>query len=72
MYKNHPAFEDPKDPSLKLWRYLDLSRFLSLLDSTCLYFCRASEFRTNDPFEGSFPKLEYEYWGKKLWGKKFK
>ncbi len=61
MYKDHPAFEDPKNSALMLWRYMDLARFLSLLDSSNLYFSRASEFRKNDPFEGSFPKLEYEY-----------
>ncbi len=67
MYKYHPVFEDPKDDKLKLWRYMDLSKYFSLLDSSCLYFCCASEFRSsehqlNDPFEGSFPKIEYEYW----------
>lgn len=69
MYKYHPVFEDPKDPALKLWRYMDITRFLFLLDSASLYFCRASEFRSNDPFEGSFPKLEYEYFEKNYGGK---
>ncbi len=49
---------------------MDFMRFFSLLDSSSLYFCRASEFRSNDPFEGSFPKLEYEYW-EKQYGEKF-
>jgi hypothetical protein len=34
-----------------MWRYMDLTRFMALLDSSSLFFCRADYF--DDPFEGS-------------------
>jgi len=61
MYSEHPAFENPSDEGMSLWRYLDFTKFLFLLESSSLYFCRGDKFRNNDPFEGSFPKREYEY-----------
>ena len=36
-----------------LWRYLDLARFVSLLQTHALHFCRGDKFQ--DPFEGSYP-----------------
>jgi hypothetical protein len=39
-------------PTDTLWRYLDLAKFISLLDESALYFCRADNF-VNDPFEGA-------------------
>lgn len=38
-------------PSAKLWRYMDLAKFLSLLDENSLYFTRIDHF--NDPYEGA-------------------
>ena len=35
------------EPSAKLWRYMDLAKFLSLLDESSLYFTRIDHF--NDP-----------------------
>lgn len=42
-----------------LWRYLDLDKFISLLETKSLFFCRADKF--SDPFEGSIPKREAEF-----------
>ena len=39
------------EPSAKLWRYMDLAKFLSLLDESSLYFTRIDHF--NDPYEGA-------------------
>ncbi len=36
-----------------LWRYMDLARFVFLLQSRTLHFCRGDKFP--DPFEGSYP-----------------
>ncbi|MGO9264054.1 MAG: DUF2971 domain-containing protein [Candidatus Binataceae bacterium] len=36
-----------------LWRYMDLAKFVSLLQSRTLHFCRGDMF--SDPFEGSYP-----------------
>jgi hypothetical protein len=45
------AYREPP-PNDHLWRYLDLAKFVSLLDNSALYFCRADKF-INDPFEGA-------------------
>lgn len=39
------------EPSTTLWRYMDLSKFLQLLDGSALFFSRADKFA--DPFEGA-------------------
>ena len=61
MFIEHPAFVDPENNNLKLWRYIERDKLIKLLESECLYFCRADYFQNEDPFEGSFPRLEYEH-----------
>jgi hypothetical protein len=58
--KKHPSFKEPKDPKSKIWRYLDLSRFLSMLEKNALHFCRVDLL--GDPFEGSRPRGEDAFW----------
>lgn len=58
MYIEHPDFEQPKDESTKVWRYMDLSKFLSLLETSSLYFTRSDKFI--DPYEGTMPKITSE------------
>ncbi len=58
MYKEHPDFELPSDESLMVWRYLDLSKFMSLLETSSLYFTRSDKFI--DPYEGTIPKITVE------------
>ena len=41
----------PPEDSLKIWRFMDLPKFLSILQSKTLYFARADQF--DDPFEGA-------------------
>ncbi|AUJ61300.1 DUF2971 domain-containing protein [Bacillus velezensis] len=43
--------EQKLNPDVKIWRYLDLSKFIKLLTDEDLYFPRADKFQ--DPFEGS-------------------
>ena len=50
---DHPIFFQNLDGKSKLWRYMDFSKFVSLISSMSLFFCRADLF--SDPFEGSFP-----------------
>ena len=54
MYQEHPAFQPPAEDAI-LWRYMDFTKFASLLDKKALYFARADKL--GDPFEGSFSKL---------------
>jgi hypothetical protein len=55
MYKEHPVFIQPEDENIKVWRYMDFTKLISLIDSQCLYFTRVDKL--NDPFEGSYPQL---------------
>jgi hypothetical protein len=48
---NHPAFLQPADPNAKVWRYMDFTKYLSLLESSALYFSRIDLL--GDPFEGT-------------------
>jgi hypothetical protein len=45
----------PSDPKIKLWRYLDFTKFVSMLDKNALFFV-FTEF-LNDPFEGATSKI---------------
>jgi hypothetical protein len=58
MYTEHPDFEQPKDESTKVWRYMDISKFLSVLETSSLYFTRSDKF--TDPYEGTIPKINSE------------
>lgn len=58
MYKEHRAFEKPNDENIKIWRYLDFTKLVSLLDKQALFFCRADKLL--DPFEGSYSKANIQ------------
>lgn len=47
----HPVFKQPSNPDIKIWRYMDFTKYVSMLDSGSLYFARADLL--GDPFEGS-------------------
>lgn len=53
MYKKNSDLINPKDENIKIWRYLDFAKYVSLLDKSALFFSRADKL--GDPFEGSFP-----------------
>src|SRR5438132_14095582 len=46
----------PSDEDMQIWRYLDFTKFVALLDSRSLFFARVSTLE--DPFEGSFPPAQ--------------
>lgn len=52
MYIEHSLFEPPKHKA-KIWRYLDFTKYLSLIENRALFFCRSDKLP--DPFEGSIP-----------------
>ncbi|XZL75290.1 hypothetical protein ACSXA3_08100 [Clostridium perfringens] len=54
MYKEHSVFMEPNDNDI-LWRYLDFTKFIDLLESQSIFFTRADKFE--DKFEGSYSKL---------------
>lgn len=55
MYKEHPSFTTPA-PKTKIWRYMDLSKFLYLITTNFLYFPRSDKL--GDPYEGSYTKID--------------
>lgn len=52
--KVHPLFLPPKSITESIWRYMDFTKFVSMLDNKGLYFTRID--RMEDVFEGSFSK----------------
>lgn len=51
MLKDLPGYAPPS--GVRLWRYVDFTKFVSFLDTGSLFFSRADLL--GDPFEGSYP-----------------
>ncbi len=47
----HPSFPQPANPNVRVWRYMDLAKFIDLLQSERLFFATANNL--GDPLEGS-------------------
>jgi hypothetical protein len=56
--ENHYCFEQPNNSDLKIWRYLSLSKFVNLLITDSLYFCRLDLL--GDEHEGSYTKKNFQ------------
>ena len=67
MFTEHPVFEKPADENATIWRYLDFTKFVDMLDTGSLFFNRSDRF--HDRFEGSYPqfnvKLRPEIYGRR-------
>ena len=59
MVEEHEVFSQPENPNQKIWRYMDFTKFVDLLNSQELYFTRPDEFE--DPFEGSLSIATVRY-----------
>jgi hypothetical protein len=57
---NHPVFKAPQDQAIKVWRYMDFSKYVSLLDSATLFFARADML--GDPYEGATSHINRTLW----------
>lgn len=55
---NHPSFPQPVDPSIRVWRYFDLPKFVWLLEHKELFF--PSLAMLADPYEGASTKRYVE------------
>ncbi len=53
-YEDHKFFLKPVDPTTKVWRYMDFTKFVSLLEKSDLWFTRADKL--NDPYEGTLSR----------------
>lgn len=56
MYSPHSDFISPSDNNVKIWRYMNIPKYLSLLQKRSLYFSRTDLL--GDPFEGSLPSTK--------------
>ena len=54
MYQEHRSFTRPDDQDAKIWKYLDFTKFISMLETDSLYFARADKL--TDPHEGAFTR----------------
>lgn len=59
-FKEHPEFTPPSSSSATVWRYMDLAKFLSLVDKAALFFVRVDKLSTLDPFEGLYTNANVE------------
>jgi hypothetical protein len=55
VVKFHPVFKAPDNPDIPIWRYMDFTKFVSMLVRKGIFFSRLDKL--GDPFEGSLPKL---------------
>lgn len=49
-----PGFEPPEDRNCTIWRYMNFTKFVDMLEHGGLFFTRADKL--GDPFEGSWDK----------------
>ena len=56
----NPCFVQPKDDSIRVWRYLDLAKFIWLLENRKLYLSRLDLL--GDSHEGSLPNITADHY----------
>jgi len=64
MVIEHPIFEKSADPDALVWRYMDFTKFVDILDTKSVFFARSDEFE--DRFEGSYPQINVTARAQKL------
>lgn len=57
-YKHHSFLESPS-PNQIFWRYMDVPKFISLLQNRGLYFPSLRQLTNDDPWEGLPSKLNF-------------
>jgi hypothetical protein len=55
MHEPHPIFRPPPDMDGKIWQYMELAEFVSMLHRKALFFIKANKLR--DPYEGLIPQF---------------
>ncbi len=58
MFVQSRELKRVKNDSMKIWRYLDFTKFVSLLDTEKLFLCRADQL--DDPWEGSLSRANLD------------
>lgn len=61
-FEEHKLFTDPEEKSdVKLWRYMDFTKLVSLLQKRALFFPSARALQKIDPWEGTEFKRELDF-----------
>jgi hypothetical protein len=60
IFAKHPAFVPPERDEYKIWRYMDFTKFVSVLVRRSLYFASLKKMSDQDPFEGLLPDTYFE------------
>jgi len=55
MSSRELLFTEPSNPDMRIWRYMDFAKFVSMLDKGGLYFPTIAELKKADPLEGTLP-----------------
>ncbi len=53
-YEAHQSFQSPEDENASIWRYMDLARFLTILETRAMFFPSVAKLAEQDPFEGRY------------------
>lgn len=59
MTQDHRVFDDPQDINVIIWRYMDFTKLIWLLENKALFFPRSDKL--GDPFEGSITQKNIEF-----------
>lgn len=62
---DHPNFRQPANLDTKLWRYMDFTKFISIINYSELFFSRADLL--GDSFEGSYPLRNVNFLRPAIW-----
>ncbi|MDD4858787.1 MAG: hypothetical protein PHR56_01075 [Dehalococcoidales bacterium] len=65
MFRQEDNIVTPED-DIVIWRYMDFSNFIDIISTSELYF--SSIKRLNDPFEGTYTKINKDLLNKQLRG----
>jgi len=55
MHTQHPTFKLPPNMDGKIWQYMELAEFVSMLHRKALFIVKATKLR--DPYEGIMPQF---------------
>ena len=55
----HPAFEQPSNINVRVWRYTSFVKYVSFLQTSSLYLSQVKILAKNDPYEGTTTKNEF-------------
>ena len=58
-FKRHPAFTPTPNEDSKLWRYMSLPKFLSLIQQNSLFMGNLERMAQDDKFEGILPSANF-------------